>query len=156
MRDVVPSATRLGLGKESGLLLGSATYRDVRQSTGDFSESAVTSRPVNRRCVDITTVCNLTLVLRAANLRGLYKFINNKTKRIVAPGHSTIKLCCCNSALISGNNPNHLLRRLLFPGSHNNSKGISVCITIDCIYFCLKWLIPTRMVIIANQTTKIA
>jgi hypothetical protein len=110
MTDVVPSATKLGPGKESGLQQSSATSRDVRQSTRDFSESAVTSRPVNLRCVDIRIVDNLTLVLRAVNLRGLYKFINNQTKRTVAPGNSTIKLRYCNSALISGNNPNRLLR----------------------------------------------
>jgi len=110
MTDVVPSVTRLGLAKESGLRQGSPRSRDVRQSTGDFSEFAVTSRPVNLRCVDIRIVGNLTLVLRAVNLRGLYKFINNQTKRIVTPGHSTTKLRYCKSALISGNNPNRLFR----------------------------------------------
>jgi hypothetical protein len=110
MTDVVPSATKLVLDKESGLRNGSSRCRDVRQSTGDFSESAVTSRPVNLRRVDITTVGNLTLVLRAVNLRGLHKLINNQTKRTVAPGHSTIKLRYCNSALISGNNSNRLRR----------------------------------------------
>jgi len=76
----------------------------------DFSESAVTSRPVNLRCVDTRTLGNLNLVLLAVNLKGLYKFINFQTKRIVALGHSTIKLRYSNSALIRGNNPNRLLR----------------------------------------------
>jgi hypothetical protein len=110
MTDVVPSATKLGLAKEFGLQQSSARSRDVRQSTGDFSESAVTSRPVNLRCVVIRTVGNLALVPRAVNLRGLCKFINNQTKKIIAPGHSTIKLRYYDSALISGNNPNRLLR----------------------------------------------
>ena len=80
------SVKNLGFGK-------AAQDLEMRErSTGDIGDFVVTSRLVNLRCLVIRTVGNTTLVLRAINLRGLHKFINNWIKRIVASGHSTTKL----------------------------------------------------------------
>jgi hypothetical protein len=53
---------KIGLGKESGLQEGSTRPRDVRQSTGDFSDFAVTSRPVTPRCLSTRNLRNITFV----------------------------------------------------------------------------------------------